>query len=254
MPISNKSSVLHLYKRLYKYGQQLVHTDKDFYFSYVRKQFANADSSQAARVEFLLKVRNAYINRVDFIHCLLLTKKNLHRRASLSSRRSDSSSHPTTKMSKSVIRTLRELKTLPSALSQRCQYSSSDANQSTPPKVCKGAKPEELGQPSFATHPHLFAPSTTLSVPFALSAAECSKQVTPFITKQELEQRRHAYVDYLSAYQSFYFSTKLSRREKANKAADVANLKHLAADEDHNFIALIPAATLTYMAPVIMWQ
>jgi hypothetical protein len=132
------------------------------------------------------------------------------------------------------------------------QFSSSNVDQ---PKACKGtSKVEQLGQPTLSTHPHLFAPAVQLSAPFGLAnAADYAKQVTPFITKQELELRRHTYVDHLTAYQSFYLSSKLSKREKANKLAadaNVANLKHQTPGADHSFIAIIPAANLSYMSPV----
>ncbi len=35
----SKNLILQLYKSLYKYGQQLKYTDKDYYFKSIRKQF-----------------------------------------------------------------------------------------------------------------------------------------------------------------------------------------------------------------------
>jgi hypothetical protein len=106
-------------------------------------------------------------------------------------------------------------------------------------KVCKGKSTgatSELGQPTFWTHPHLFSIS---------NASDLGKQVTPGITKQEFEQRRTNYVNHLISYQSFYFSSKLSKSEKANLAKNNELL-------DHNFIAVIPSSITTYMAPDVM--
>lgn len=55
--IINRQSILHLYKRLYKYGQQLKYTDKDFYFRYIRNQFESVEESQDnKKIERLYKV------------------------------------------------------------------------------------------------------------------------------------------------------------------------------------------------------
>jgi Xaa-Pro aminopeptidase len=107
-------------------------------------------------------------------------------------------------------------------------------------KVCKGkvTPAEELGQITYWTHPHLFSIS---------NATDFSKQVTPGITKQEFEQRRTNYVNHLISYQAYYFSNKLSKTEKAN-LKESKNLDKI----NHNFIAIIPSSTTTFMAPDVM--
>jgi hypothetical protein len=52
-----KSLILDLYKKLFKYGQQLKYTDKDFYFDYIRKQFQSAYIEDTKKIEILFKVR-----------------------------------------------------------------------------------------------------------------------------------------------------------------------------------------------------
>ena len=112
-------------------------------------------------------------------------------------------------------------------------------------KKCKGSSSGvyELGQPTYITHPHLFANSTNFS-----------QQVTPGITKDEFEQRRYNYVNHLTSYQKYYFSTKLSAAEKKKlnaKLADWNNSKNEfdLSTIDHNFIAVIPSAMSAFMAP-----
>jgi Xaa-Pro aminopeptidase len=107
-------------------------------------------------------------------------------------------------------------------------------------KVCKGkiGPIEELGQITYWTHPHLFSIS---------NATDFSKQVTPGITKQEFEQRRTNYVNHLISYQAYYFSNKLSKAEKAS-LKESKNLDKI----NHNFIAIIPSSTTTFMAPDVM--
>ena len=103
---------------------------------------------------------------------------------------------------------------------------------------------QELGQPTYWTHPHLFhTPNPT----------DFNKQVTPGISKDEFEQRRYNYVTNLTNYQMLYFSTKLSSTEKSifsqmplNKwienGFDLSTI-------DHNFIAVIPSSMTSYLAP-----
>lgn len=107
-------------------------------------------------------------------------------------------------------------------------------------KVCKGKVPpiEELGQITYWTHPHLFSIS---------NATDFSKQVTPGLTKQEYEQRRTNYVNHLISYQAYYFSNKLSKSEKAS-LKEAKNIDKI----NHNFIAIIPSSTTTFMAPDVM--
>jgi hypothetical protein len=52
-----KSLILDIYKKLFKYGQQLKYTDKDFYFDYIRKQFQSAYIEDTKKIEILFKVR-----------------------------------------------------------------------------------------------------------------------------------------------------------------------------------------------------
>jgi len=52
-----KSLILDLYKKLFKYGQQLKYTDKDFYFDYIRKQFQSLYIEDTKKIEILFKVR-----------------------------------------------------------------------------------------------------------------------------------------------------------------------------------------------------
>jgi hypothetical protein len=55
--IISRQSILKLYKGLYKYGQQLKYTDKDYYFKYIRNQFDSVKESQdSKKVERLYKV------------------------------------------------------------------------------------------------------------------------------------------------------------------------------------------------------
>lgn len=105
-------------------------------------------------------------------------------------------------------------------------------------KCCSVKKPAivELGQPSVWTHPHLFDADPD--------------QVTPGITKNEFSNRRDSYVKNLSNYQMFYFSSKLSQSEKiklqqANEKWTESGFNKI----NHNFIAVIPSAMTTFLAP-----
>ena len=57
MPIS-KSSILGLYKSLYKYGQHLKYTDKSYYYDYIRNQFQSVARENPQKIETLYKVGN----------------------------------------------------------------------------------------------------------------------------------------------------------------------------------------------------
>jgi hypothetical protein len=50
-----KSLILQLYKDLFKYGQQLKYTDKNFYLNYIRNQFNIAGSQDYKQIEILFK-------------------------------------------------------------------------------------------------------------------------------------------------------------------------------------------------------
>ena len=52
-----KSLILQLYKNLFKYGQQLKYTDKNYYFEYIRKQFQSANIEDTKKIEILFKVK-----------------------------------------------------------------------------------------------------------------------------------------------------------------------------------------------------
>ncbi|RMZ94476.1 Xaa-Pro aminopeptidase [Brachionus plicatilis] len=103
---------------------------------------------------------------------------------------------------------------------------------------------QELGQPTYWTHPHLF---------HTQDPSDFNKQVTPGISRQEFEQRRFNYVTNLTNYQMLYFSTKLSSSEKSKfgqmplnqwiqNGFDLSTI-------DHNFIAVIPSSMTAHMAP-----
>jgi Xaa-Pro aminopeptidase len=113
-------------------------------------------------------------------------------------------------------------------------------------KVCR-TEPDELGQPAYWTHPHLFdAIVATTNADSGSDASDLLKQVTPGITKQEYEERRHNYVNHLLHYQMVYFSSKLSKTEKAN----VEELRKVDKNMTwaRNFIAVIPSCVNTFMA------
>ena len=110
----------------------------------------------------------------------------------------------------------------------------SESVGNAPIQCCKVKDdPFELGQPTNWTHPHLFSSKTNLSF-----------QVTPNITKDEYETRRNNYVDHLTSYQKFYFTSKLSSSEKAklmsSQAHFLQNPDFDVASIDPNFIAIIP--------------
>ena len=53
----NRQSILQLYKGLYKYGQLLKYTDKQFYFKYIRKQFQIVgEANDSTKIERFFKV------------------------------------------------------------------------------------------------------------------------------------------------------------------------------------------------------
>jgi Xaa-Pro aminopeptidase len=108
-------------------------------------------------------------------------------------------------------------------------------------KSCSG-KVEELGQPTYWTHPHLFTTS---------NSAVFNKQVTPGITKDEFAQRRNQYVDYLTKYQNLYFSSQYSLSEKS-QVKDLRSLSNKIADSissNECFISIIPSSMTSFMAP-----
>ena len=55
MPIST-SSILGLYKSLYRYGQHLKYTDKSYYYDYIRNQFQSVAKENPQTIETLYKV------------------------------------------------------------------------------------------------------------------------------------------------------------------------------------------------------
>lgn len=54
----NKQLILQLYKDLYKYGQRLTYSDKDYYFKYIRDQFQSVEPTDTKRIEILYNVWN----------------------------------------------------------------------------------------------------------------------------------------------------------------------------------------------------
>ena len=109
-------------------------------------------------------------------------------------------------------------------------------------KKCQQVYQSELGQPTHWTHSHLFDTSMKID-----------KQVTPGLTYEEFEQRRLAYVQNLSNYQRAYFSSKLSEADKLKlrnqTTTEWQNVGFDFSSIDHNFIAIIPSAMTTFMAP-----
>lgn len=57
-----KELILELYKNLYRYGQQLKYTDKNFYFRYIRNQFDLAN--QAKQEQNLDKIQKLYLVKI----------------------------------------------------------------------------------------------------------------------------------------------------------------------------------------------
>lgn len=114
-------------------------------------------------------------------------------------------------------------------------------------KCCAVPVVEELGQPTYWTHPHLFRTSTTL---------ELNKQVTPGLTREEFAQRRLNYATCLLNFQRIYFSSKITNKEKSSFVETPFKLLNLSfstsfsqSDNDQNFIAVIPSAMNTHMSP-----
>ena len=103
----------------------------------------------------------------------------------------------------------------------------------------------ELGQPAYWTHPHLFQPYMSATLPL-------EQQVTPGISRREFEERRDTYVSYLLNYQSIYFAPNLSAQEKAAKLRNGSGLAEATSASDSGgvgFIAVIPSAMPTFMSP-----
>jgi Xaa-Pro aminopeptidase len=109
-------------------------------------------------------------------------------------------------------------------------------------KTCR-TEPDELGQPTYWTHSHLFDATTTNN---GSDASDLLNQVTPGILKQEYEERRHNYVNHLLHYQMVYFSTKLSNTQKANMKGEKKLENSMTWAQ--NFIAVIPSCVNTFMA------
>lgn len=112
-------------------------------------------------------------------------------------------------------------------------------------KKCQINKISELGQTAHWTHPHLFSNPNEREV--------LKQEVTPGITKMEYEQRRDEYVKHLTNYQMFYFSSKFSPVEKS-QLKNENSTKWLTdgydnSTIDNNFIAIIPSAMTSFMAP-----
>ena len=122
---------------------------------------------------------------------------------------------------------------LKSSLNKLKFYTTTTKDTKSTDKVCKGRSDFELGQPTNWTHPHLFPSNTNASL-----------QVTPFLTKSEFEERRLSFVNHLTSYQKFYFSSKLSSSEKIKlmnvQNKEIKDLKSDSASIDPNFIAIIP--------------
>ena len=55
--------VLDLYKRLFKYGQQLKYTDKTYYYQYIRKQFESVDRENIQKIETLYQKGEAFLSK-----------------------------------------------------------------------------------------------------------------------------------------------------------------------------------------------
>ena len=64
----SRSSILQLYKSLYKYGLQLKFTDKSFYYSYIRKQFENTDPQNKEKLAFAYKVSHIFNKKMIMIN------------------------------------------------------------------------------------------------------------------------------------------------------------------------------------------
>ena len=86
MTVTQKQ-LIELYKSLYKYGlHELKHTDKTYFFKYVRSQFKSAEPTDYSKIELLFKVAiqtgkihiKQQVNRVLFKKGeAFLTKKRL---------------------------------------------------------------------------------------------------------------------------------------------------------------------------------
>jgi hypothetical protein len=127
---------------------------------------------------------------------------------------------------------------LKSSLNKLKFYTTTTKDTQPTVKVCKGRSDSyELGQPTNWTHPHLFPSNVNKSL-----------QVTPYITKSEFEERRNSYVNHLTSYQKFYFTSKLSSSEKIKfmnefmgaQSTGKANPNIESASINPNFIAIIP--------------
>jgi len=139
---------------------------------------------------------------------------------------------------------LRVLKSLKKTLHSQFVRQLSSGEKPGATKRCQGRQPEqELGQPTYWTHPHLF--QTTKN------ATDLSKQVTPGLTRQEFEQRRQNYVTCLQNYQDLYFSLNTSAQDRANLVTDPFSLLNpkSSTSSTSNFIAIIPSAMITHMSP-----
>lgn len=120
------------------------------------------------------------------------------------------------------------------------KFYSDDTTRINKVTKCKGTNkdPEELGQPTFWTHPHLFHTS---------NASDFNKQVTPGITKSEFEKRRNDFVEQLANYQSIYFSSSLTPEQKHLRMLEPFHKYETS--NDCNFIAVIPSSLPTFMSP-----
>lgn len=112
-------------------------------------------------------------------------------------------------------------------------------------KQCQGElnrNLEEIGQPTYWTHPHLFQ---AYSKP-----TDFSKQITPGLTRQEFEERRDNYVHRLQNYQNIYFSSNVTNEDRFRFVHFPFLTKNTQpVNGDLNFIAIIPSALVTHMSP-----
>jgi hypothetical protein len=59
----SRQSILNLYKNLYKYGQSLTFTNKDYYYRYIRSQFQSAQAQDKKKIQFLFNKGETFLKK-----------------------------------------------------------------------------------------------------------------------------------------------------------------------------------------------